>query len=386
MAKFVHVLGSTAHGTLGPADILTGNRGVTGSEQALLFLARESAKRNHRVVVYLPTEKETVESGVCYLDYRKEYPRLREMDTADVVVSWLSADHLLRCRPEQLRVHSIQINDWLMNSNRDRHYPHVDVFVCVSQAQSEWLWKAHDAPYARDRIEIVPNGVDVARFAREMRRTARRCVYSSSPDRGLHWLLYLWPEIRLHYPDATLHVYYEVEQWVSACQGLANEVGQRARYVQRRLSVLQGHGVILCGAVSPMAVADALLQSDLFLYPCDPVSPTEGFSNSTLEAHAAGCVPIITDADALGSIYKESGCLMVPRGEGREWIDEYLATVLQAMGRPADDCVEQRRACRRFAERYDWSYVADAFHAMVEQRIAMKDQSVSATPHPAPRR
>jgi len=373
--KLIHVLGSTAHGTLGPADILTGNRGVTGSEQALLFLARESARRNHRVVVYLPTERETIDGNVCYLDYRKEYPRFREMDTADVVISWLSADNLLRCRPDQLRIHSIQINDWLLNSNRDRTYPHVDVFVCVSQAQSEWLWKAHDAPYARDRIEIVPNGVDSARFAREVSRTPRRCIYSSSPDRGLHWLLYFWPEIRLRYPDATLHVYYEVEQWVAATQGLATEIGQRARFIQRRLAALQGHGVILSGAVSPMAVADALLQSDLFLYPCDPVSSTEGFSVSTMEACAAGCLPILTDADALGEIYKESGGFLVTRGEGREWIDEYLATVLQAMDQPASAFVERRRACRRFAERYDWTYVADQFHAMLNRRLAKKNNT-----------
>ena len=383
MAKLVHLLSSTAHGTLGPIDILTGNRGVTGSEQALLFLARESARRNHRVVVYLPTEKETIDSGVCYLDYRKEYPRFLEMDTADVVISWLSADHLLRCRPDQLRVHSIQINDWLLNSNRDRHYPHVDVFLCVSQRQSEWLWKAHDAPYERDRIEIVPNGVDAARFGREMKRTQRRCLYTSSPDRGLHRLLYLWPEIRLHYPDATLRVYYEGEKWVAACQGLANEVGQRARYIAKRLAALQGHGVILSGAVSPMAVADSLLQSDLFLYPCDPVSPTEGFSVSTMEAHAAGCVPIITDADALGEIYAESGAIIVPRGEGRDWIEQYLDAVLKAMAVSPEEYTERRRACRRFAERYDWSYVADQLHTMIERRLAMKGHP-DAPPHPTP--
>jgi glycosyltransferase involved in cell wall biosynthesis len=384
--KIIHILMATAHGHLSPSDILAGNRGVTGSEQAMLFLARQSARRGHRVVVYLPTKTEVIDEGVCYLDYTTEYPRLREMDTADVVVSWLSADPLVRCRTDQLRVHSIQINDWLLNSAADPQYAHVDVFLCVSQAQSEWLWRAQDAPLLEpNRIEIVPNGVDCGRFTRVNRRRALRCVYSSSPDRGLHWLLHLWPEIRREFPDARLHVYYEMEKWIAGCQGLITEVGQRVRYTMRRLQALNGHGVIVEGAVSPLAVADALLQSDFFLYPCDPVAPTEGFSVSTMEACAAGCLPIITDADALGEIYKESGALIIPRGEGRGWVDTYLDTVLAAMKDSEDGTgwVAQRRQCRQFAERYDWSYVADQFHAMIERRIAMKGQGINVASHPA---
>src|SRR3990167_9003982 len=42
--------------------------------------------------------------------------------------------------------------------------------------------------------------------------------------RSLHLLLYLWPEIRLHYPDATLHVYYRSEEHTSELQSQSNLV------------------------------------------------------------------------------------------------------------------------------------------------------------------
>ena len=372
--KVVHLLSSTAHGQLAHGNLTAGSRGVTGSESSMMFLARESALRNHRVVVYLPTEEETVHQGVTYLDYTRAYPRLRETEGADVVVSWLTSDHLVRCRPDQLRVHSIQINDWRLCSAWEPNMGHVDVFVCVTKAHQGWLWKAFAHPEGTERVEIVPNGVDLSRFAIKLPRKERRLVYCSSPDRGLHWMLYLWPDIRTAYPDAELHVYYEIKQWVEGAYRDMTEIGQRARYVADKLRKLEGHGVILHGAVSPVQLAKDLLQSDLMTYPLDPVSSTEGFSVSTMEACAAGCVPVVTDADAFKELYSASGAVMIDRGEGgAEWVDEYREQVLQLLKPESRPEIEARRELvRKFAAQYDWSVVGEQWHQMLDRRMAMK--------------
>ena len=58
------------------------------------------------------------------------------------------------------------------------------------------------------------------------------------------------------------------------------------------------------------------------------------------------------------------------------WFDDQ---VIDRVGVDGTGWVAQRQQCRVFAERYDWSYVADQFHVMVERRLAMKGASNGQT-------
>ena len=369
--RLVHVLAEVPHGSLDPASIFSGNRGLTGSEAAMIYLARYSATAGHEVVLYCPVVADCEHAGVTFLNYRTHYPMLEQCEKADVVISWLTSDHTLRCRKSQLKVHSLQINDWGMNSDRKGDYPNVDVFVCVSEAHRDWLAKAPWVPINfLERSEVIPNGVDCARFNSAPTRTPHKCLYTSSPDRGLHWLLYLWPEVRKTFPDATLNIYYEIQRWIDGMRAMGMEVGQRSRYIGERLNALRDHGVIVHGPQSPDNIALRLLTADLFTYPCDTVSPTEGWSVSTLEAHAAGCFPVLTDCDALGEIYRSSGCSMVERRKGTSWIEAYQDALFQALQNPPT--AEQRQICREWAKRYDWAIVGKLFQDMIDRRIKEK--------------
>ena len=366
MKTLVHCLLETAHGPLSYSDLVSGGRGVTGSEQTMLYLAKAQAKSGYRVVCYMPTDQPGFFDGVEVLDVRRAWPRLRRTDGADVVISWLTADFLRDLGSKTLRVLSIQINDWMLSTHGFENF--VDVYVSVSQAHRDHLWKEDGHPTSMERVEILPNGVDVDRFLAVRPRKKRRCVYLSSPDRGLHWVLAMWAEIHLAYPDAELHIFYEIQKWLDSAILLNSEIGQRAKFIVRRLNELKGHGVFVHGAVAPHVLAEELLQADGMLYPCDPVRFTEGVGVAVLEACAAGVVPVITDADALGEIYGESGALVVPRGETRKWTDSYIETVLQAFQHPEsiDNAREQVRA---FAQQYQWDVVARQWEEMIQRRL-----------------
>ena len=370
--KVVHVLLDTAHGPLTYQDLAAGGRGVTGSEQALLYLARAQAQAGHQVSVYLPTDTPGFQEGLELLDVRTAWPRLRRLDFADVVVAWLSADPLRIAPPTALRVHSLQINDFLLCGAGYEQF--VDVYVCVSETHRAHLWTEANHPVGSAPVEIIPNGVDLGRFGGRAERTPRRCVYLSSPDRGLHWLLALWPEVRFAYPDAELHVFYEVQRWLDQAVLLNSEVGLRARYVVRRTNDLARHGVLFRGPLSPEVLAQDLLQAEVLLYPCDTVRYTEGFGVAVLEACAAGVVPVITDCDALGEVYGESGALLVPRGDGGRWTDTYLEAVLKLLGAPSE--IEHRRErVQAFATTYDWRRVAEQWSDMIHRRTEEKRRS-----------
>lgn len=360
----VHVCKDVAHGPLSYRDLTSGGRGVTGSEQSMLYAARAQARQGHRVVCYLPTDTPGLAEGVELLDIRSAWPLLRRVDSADVVVSWCTADPLRMAPSNALRIYNIQINDFLLNGFGYEQY--VDVFVCVSQAHRDHLWTEDGHPGSDAVVEIIPNGVELERFQSPKKTVPGRCVYTSSPDRGLHWLLAIWPEIRMAFPYTELHIFYEVQKWLDNAVLLNSEIGNRARYVVRRVNELQGHGVVMRGPMSPIELAGELLQADLFLYPCDPIRFTEGFSCATLEACAAGAVPVITDADALGEIYGKSGAVVVPRGSGRRWVDDYLEAVLGIFGEERES---RRSSLREFAAQFGWDVVANRWAEVVMKHV-----------------
>ena len=383
MAKVVHLLQFCPHGKLSREHVVSGARGITGSEQALMAFARASAQEGHRVVVYIPATEDFLHEGVWYKDSMSRWPRLEDLDDADCVVAWLSADPLLRVNPNALRVMVLQINDWGMCATTDTRFRHVDVFVVQSAPHVESLWTKPFHPIDRDRTVVIPNGIQMSRFFNSPPRIKDRLMACSSPDRGLHWMLYLWPQIKQAIPNATLHIFYEVKKWADMAVMAANEIGQRARYMLDVLPGLESHGVVLRGAVAPEEIAQELLRSDLMVYPCDTLQFTEGFSCSTMEACAAGTVPIITDVDALGEIYKDSGAVIIPRTHNGTWIEAYRDAVISMLTTGQDPrdplpmSLEARRAkCRAFGAQYDYGLVGKQFHDMLESKMAAKKEAI----------
>lgn len=369
--RIAHCLLETAHGPLSYEDLVAGGRGVTGSEQTMLYLARAQAAAGHRVVCYLPTDTPGVYHGVELADVKSAWPRLRKLDGMDVVISWLTADFLRGVSASALRVLSIQINDWMLSTCGFDKF--VDVYVSVSDAHKEHLLKEPGSPGLDSNVVIIPNGVELSRFSNVRARIPRRCVYLSSPDRGLHWILAMWPEIRLAYPDVELHVFYEVQKWIDNAIILNSEIGQRARYLVKKANELKGRGVVIRGAVSPAELAQELLQSDVMLYPCDPVRFTEGFGNAILEVCAAGVVPVITDADALGEVYASSGAFIAPRTGDRKWTDKYLELVLSVLG-DQDKREEARKKVRTFAQGFGWERIVSLWDETIKKNMQKKLQ------------
>lgn len=365
--RLCHIVPNVAHGPLSYSDLTSGGRGCTGSEQATLHLARAQAAMGHDVIVYVPTDNPGYVNGVQLIDIRAAWPRMRRADTSDVVVSWIGADPLRGLGPKPLKIHSLQINDWLINTADYAKY--VDVFVAVTKSHQAHLLTETLAPVDMP-WEIIPNGTAAEPVANA--RQPLRCAYLSSPDRGLHWLLAIWPEIRFAYPTAELHVYYEIQKWIDSATLTNSEVGNRARYVVERMPLLGRHGVFLHGAVSPQRVVAELSLSDVLLYPCDPVRYTEGFGVAVLDACMTGTVPVITDADALGEVYAESGAVVIRRGDTKHWIDEFLETAIKLLGNE-EEKQTRRVAVQAFAQRYTWDRVAAEWQTMIEKRLYAKE-------------
>jgi len=147
-----------------------------------------------------------------------------------------------------------------------------------------------------------------------------RFIWSSSLDRGIDTLLYLWQFIRKEFPDATLDVYYGMENWSKAIDQRNNE--QEKRWKNQILIDMKQPGINYHGRVGQDKIAKAFLESDIWFYPS---KFTETFCITALEAQISKTVVVCSDLAALQSTVGERGILI----QGDAYTKEYREKALQ---------------------------------------------------------
>lgn len=154
-------------------------------------------------------------------------------------------------------------------------------------------------------VDFVPNGIDLARFVEPVKKVPFRCVYASSPDRGLDRLLALWPSIHKAEPKAELHVAYgweNIDKMIAqGRQDLVKFRTDMARMIETT------EGVVWRGRLPQDDLAKLYSEAYAWLYPCDFL---EVSCISAMEAMAGGAVPIVTKAGALPETIGDAGFLV----------------------------------------------------------------------------
>ena len=177
-------------------------RALSGSDLGAHRMAQEAVALGHEVHFYtfeknggaLPAEWEGLQLRRFEDRFRDEYAAF---------VSWNECNPPIGVRAK-LRVCSLQVNDIIGNPTA------TDLWLSPSEWHRRRLSPQHPAPW-----EVVPDGADLepfdALFAAGFAKVPGRVIWTSSPDRGLHWLLQEWPMIRRAVPHATLRVFYPMD-------------------------------------------------------------------------------------------------------------------------------------------------------------------------------
>lgn len=364
--------------------------GLTGSEGSFFNLARTLSERGHEVVVFCDTPGEQDHSSgfkMLPIPLLASFPKVKGVDA---MLAWNEPDYLKFAPPGALRVCDQQLNDfgyagggWYQQAGRWVG-PHVsqdwralvDRWVSPSENHKRNVMKAEAVPL--DRCDVIANSVDLDLFGAAPKRNPHRAVWCSSPDRGLHHALALWPAVRQQVPDAELHVFYMLAPWIARARESADDVGRRARYIENALERLRGHGVVVHDAVPNAQMARELQASACLVYPCDPVRYTEGFGCSVLDAAAGGCVPIISTADALPEVHGDAsiGVIGNPAASRQAWVDAIVAVMRGDIDPSATERMQQHaRKHSRHVIANQWeTLIAEASYA---RRSAGQVQDVS---------
>jgi hypothetical protein len=131
-------------------------------------------------------------------------------------------------------------------------------------------------------------------------------IYSSYPNRGLLQLLEMWPTIYEKYPDATLHLFSDVDnKW-------SNDVEhEKMSLIKRLLDEYKykenGLGIHYHGWVSKKELADAWSTADIWFYPCTFM---ETFCLTALEAASSRTLCITNDLAALQNTVGDRGVII----------------------------------------------------------------------------
>lgn len=243
----------------------------------------------------------------------------------------------------------------------------VDAYACPSMTLARKL----SGFVGSDKMEVVPISINPELYDRGARRRPSSVAYASSPDRGLHVLLDLWPEIRRRVPAAELRVYYRVQPWLDTIVGTVpsgfDETWARAESIRSSLKVLGTNGengLFMVGPLTPRRMLHELSTTEVLAYPCDPISFTEGYSLTVLDACAAGCVPICSDVDALGELWW--GAAHLVRGKPSERKSEWVEAISRALT-DQNFATEVRASAASRARELTRQRVAVMWEALIER-------------------
>ncbi len=287
-----------------PSSIWTSSRGLTGSELACVMYAVGLVKLGHGVTLFTKVTKPGESDGVVFCP-EHEWDSIYRSQGWDAMCSFMTPEALRRPAEGVFRLFNQQVSDFTMCGVDWEN--HVDIVAPLSSSHAKYLVGMSSMP--RDRWRVMHNGVDLSKF-KPAQKERGKMIWASSHDRGLHWLLEMFPKIRQRVPFATLHIFYDftgVEGYAALPEvgrvPTERELGRRARYTKEALSRLEGKGVFVHKSVSRQRMIEEMGSAEVLAYPCDPVHYTETFGVTVLEACASGAVPVLCTSDAFGELW-----------------------------------------------------------------------------------
>jgi glycosyltransferase involved in cell wall biosynthesis len=317
--------------------------GIGGSETAVVQISRRLHADGWHVDVFNGAGRfEGLHGGVGYWD-----PERYTGQKADVFVSWRQPGIAAQAPAAARKM--LWCHDLNYGPQEEGVWSSWDRILGVSQWHSTML-RGYYPGIGPAQISWTPNGVDLSRFRPpgNGRKSAFRCVYASSPDRGLLRLLGMWREIARGEPSAELHVAYgwdNVDKAIAAGrQGLAELKAE----TEKALAVTPG--VVWLGRVGQQELADLYCSAVALLY---PTSFLEVSCIGAMEAMAGGAIPVTSAVGALPETIGDGGVLVDGHPESRAWGPAYLHTARAILSERNLQLEHGARALRR-AQALTW--------------------------------
>lgn len=257
------------------------NKGLGGSETAAVEMSMHLKKlTGKRVIIFQERSNDwTAESGVEYKHahelhgyFRKYKPKLH--------IAWRHASKFTNA-------YTVLWSHDLITPGVENHqnYDHI---LALSEAHKNMIIGQAGIP--EEKIIITRNGIDPSRFnlKNNIDKEYGRVIWPNSPDRGLEWAIKVMDLVVKEIPEATLHVYYGLENLKKF--GLKDKAESLEKMFNTR-RWLRYHG-----NVPQDRLAQDFMKSEVWLYTSNFF---ETFCITALESMASGAWPVLRKFGAL---------------------------------------------------------------------------------------
>lgn len=371
--KVAFVLGDFCVGNR-PLDfnvLWNGERGLTGTELSITEMARHFVTLGHDVslfTMYTGPQPPMWEKVKLYT--LEQLPQIVDA-SFDACVCMCEPDQLRKVPESIVRVCFQQLNGF--SYCKPGFDTFVDSWISPSEIHMQYSKSWGGGATEPSKWSVVANGCDPSWYAGK-NKVYGRFVWSSSADRGLHWLLSEWSKIKEAVPEATLRIFYNFnfgnaelhERPFSPFGPDILETGQRVRYMREMIKKLEPLGVENYGSTSRDRINKEIDEAMIFAYPCSVITFTEGFSVSLLENLCAGNYCVSTDVDALGGVYGESGMPLIKSPLTLKNIHTFTEQVIKGLKdeKHRNSVIKKTKA---FAKKLTWMDTSKKVEAVIKQ-------------------
>jgi glycosyltransferase involved in cell wall biosynthesis len=269
-----------------PKSIKTG---CGGSEEAVIYLARELAKLGIRITIYNSCGKDAgIYDGVLYKDY-KDY----QNEPCDVTIFWRQPQTMT---PIIAKANSKKKYFWLHDTVSEQDL--LPLLYLVTKFMPLSTFHRNLYPNIPDhKIYLTQNGVELSQFDKKIKRNPKKIIWTSSYDRGLKELLEVWTMVKMEEPDAELHIYYgwDVMDKIRKKQG--REVWTHyLTWKDVMIDLMKQEGVYEHGRIGQEKIAEEYLSSGVWAY---PTWWPEISCISAMKAQVGGAIPVVIPTAAV---------------------------------------------------------------------------------------
>lgn len=307
-------------GNWGPSGL---DKGIGGSEEAVIRISRELSKLGYKVTVFgTPGEEAGLDGDVEY----KHYWEFNRKDQFDIFISWRNPeifDEPINARKSYLWLHDVMDKEEFI----DERLANLDKIIFVS--------KYHRKLYPfipEDKCLISGNGITPEEFEQadgKFKRDPHRVVYMSSHVRGLELIYKVWPEVLKQVPDASLDVYYGWASYDAVNKSNPERMAWKDKMIQleRELPNVTDHGKI-----GHKQIVEEIFKSGVWAYPC-PFP--EVYCITAVKAQAGGAVPVSSNFAALDETVQHGVKLPMKAQDEKtpvgQWADNELDEFKEAL-------------------------------------------------------
>lgn len=327
---------------LKPWDLDTVRTGITGSEEAVIYVSQKLVQNGYRVIIFAEPPANSIHSRE-EANPRFISPHRIHSFPLDIAISWR-----MESIGPILRKLAPKVYLWPEDCLMQRVPPECvfafhDVLWISEWQRNQWI--SVDPNFA-SFTHVFGNAINPEEFlpAKE-RSNPYSCIYGSNYARGLEILLQIWPIVKHQFPQATLDIYYGWQHW--GCLSASKEAWMRKTLPE--LSDVQDHGL-----VGHSELNQAYSHAAFWTYPC--IVP-ETFCTTAIRAQMGGAVPVVIEGSALRETVRHGFRCSRP--------EEYLSLLLRALGRAAEITVAERETMKSFIlQKYTWEKIAQGWSAL----------------------